>query len=123
VQDEEIEAELLAIHTRGPEESCRRLVRLAVNRGGEDTVTVVIGRAGLTVSSLQLDARRRASYGACSERERWECAVRYRSGPFTVSPGGTIERCRRPRPSAPRASGLIIGPRRAAPATALVVKL
>ena len=44
VRDEEIEAELRAIHTRGAEESCRRLVRLALDRGGEDNVTVVIGR-------------------------------------------------------------------------------
>jgi protein phosphatase len=46
VNDEEIEAELRAIHTRsgGAQESCQRLVRLALDRGGEDNVTVVIGR-------------------------------------------------------------------------------
>jgi serine/threonine protein phosphatase PrpC len=46
VADQEIEAELRAIHTRsgGAQESCQRLVRLALDRGGEDNVTVVIGR-------------------------------------------------------------------------------
>ncbi len=46
VTDEELEAELRAIHTRrgGAQESCQRLVRLALDRGGEDNVTVVIGR-------------------------------------------------------------------------------
>lgn len=42
VSDEEIEAELQSPHTS--EESCQRLVQLALKRGGEDNVTVVIGR-------------------------------------------------------------------------------
>ncbi len=42
VQDSEIEAELLAI--RSAQEACHRLVQLALDRGGEDNVTVVIGR-------------------------------------------------------------------------------
>ena len=42
VQDSEIEAELLAI--RSAQEACQRLVQLALDRGGEDNVTVVIGR-------------------------------------------------------------------------------
>ena len=46
MQDQEIEAELLAIHTRsgGAQESCQRLIRLALDLGGVDNVTVVIGR-------------------------------------------------------------------------------
>lgn len=44
VRDEEIQAELLATGTGGSQESCQRLVRLALDRGGEDNVTVVIGR-------------------------------------------------------------------------------
>jgi len=42
VQDSEIEAELLAI--RSAQEACHRLVQIALDRGGEDNVTVVIGR-------------------------------------------------------------------------------
>ena len=42
VTDQELEAELLAITTA--EQSCQRLVQLALDRGGEDNVTVIIGR-------------------------------------------------------------------------------
>lgn len=42
VTDQELEAELLAITTA--EQSCHRLVQLALDRGGEDNVTVIIGR-------------------------------------------------------------------------------
>jgi serine/threonine protein phosphatase PrpC len=42
VSDAEIEGELRAPHTS--QESCQRLVQLALDRGGEDNVTVVIGR-------------------------------------------------------------------------------
>ena len=42
VTDEEIEAELQSPHTS--QESCQRLVQLALDRGGQDNVTVVIGR-------------------------------------------------------------------------------
>lgn len=42
VTDPELEAELRAVSTS--QESCRRLLQLALDRGGEDNVTVVIGR-------------------------------------------------------------------------------
>ena len=42
VSDDEIAAELRAPRTS--QESCQRLVQLALDRGGEDNVTVVIGR-------------------------------------------------------------------------------
>ena len=42
VNDQEIEAELKQI--RSAEQSCRRLVTLALERGGTDNVTVLIGR-------------------------------------------------------------------------------
>lgn len=42
VQDQEIEAELREVHTA--QESCQRLIQLALDRGGEDNVTAVIGR-------------------------------------------------------------------------------
>ena len=42
VQDDEIEAELKAIRTA--QETGQRLVQLALDRGGEDNVTVVVGR-------------------------------------------------------------------------------
>ena len=42
VRDEEIEAELRSPRTS--QETCQRLVRLALDRGAEDNVTVVVGR-------------------------------------------------------------------------------
>jgi protein phosphatase len=42
VSDQEIEAELKQIQSA--EQSCRRLVKVALDRGGTDNVTVVIGR-------------------------------------------------------------------------------
>ena len=42
VSDQELEAELLAIRTAP--ETCQRLLQLALDRGGEDNITVVIGR-------------------------------------------------------------------------------
>jgi protein phosphatase len=44
VTDAEIEAELRAPPPRTSQESCQRLVQLALDRGGEDNITVVIGR-------------------------------------------------------------------------------
>ena len=42
VRDEEIEAELRSPRTS--QETCQRLVQLALDRGAEDNVTVVVGR-------------------------------------------------------------------------------
>jgi protein phosphatase len=42
VPDDELEAELKAIRTA--QATCQRLVQLALDRGGEDNVTVVVGR-------------------------------------------------------------------------------
>ena len=43
VQDEEI-ARLLALHPDDPDAACRALVGLALDRGGADNITVVLGR-------------------------------------------------------------------------------